>query len=447
MKKLSKISNKAKTFWVLLICMIINLMVMFFVVHFIWSMTQSAAVHFEFSDSIIWHAYAIGGVVFSLNIIPAVYVLLYIYVSLRFGRYICEWFKWDYEPLFDLVVLGIPDFVLFWIYWGISASVFEASGFWESVGNAFRLIFSGGSVLSIVSATLVIAYPLCLIFKTPFTKAIMRNYTNSDERAREFLRCGCIVDAFASIAPAHAANYLRDSFNKMSKKTYGLNDAIRILKSKPRNVVTNAVIMICIILTFGWFFIYEPIQYRMLDVGSQTIEGTRNYDDAFELLELINVKRGSRRPELAMDAKLMEAAMLRAAECVVDYSHTRPSGRAGTSVYPNARSEIIAVGQQDAEALMQILMDAPRQAEASAKYRSEDVFRNGRTSFNSNAIFQILLQNDVYHSVGIGCFEPEDGEDGERYLVILLSRGITRNTTMPDNQEVSQVIRYRRTMI
>jgi len=430
-----------------MLSMIINLLMMILITYFMRvSIHQVDSVLLD-TGPVIWKIYVICGTIVNLTIIPGAYIMLYFYVSLRFGRFICEHFSWDYEPLFDFIVLGIPDIILFCIYWGISMTALEPYGFWSSVGYAFKAVFSAGSVLSNVSAALVIFYPLCLCIKTPLSKNIMINYEDMERQARTYLHCSKIVDVFTDIAPGGASKYLRDSLHNVSAKTYGLKESIKLLKGKPRRVVTYAAVFIAISLPVGCFFVYEPLHDRMLDIGNQSVEGTRNYEEAFQLLEMINSKRGSRMPNLAMDASLMEAAMLRAAECSVDYSHTRPSGMAGTSVSIGARSEIIAVGQQDAEALMHLMMNPPQNVGLSAKYNHDDVFRDGRTSFRTDTIYQILMQNDVYYSVGIGFFEPDDAEEGEIYTVILFSRRISRNSDMPDNQEVSQEIRYRRTVV
>lgn len=58
------------------------------------------------------------------------------------------------------------------------------------------------------------------------------------------------------------------------------------------------------------------------------VTSTEDYAKAFECLDIVNQERiALGLNELKMDSDLLEAAMLRAAELTVVYSHTRPSDR------------------------------------------------------------------------------------------------------------------------
>lgn len=94
-----------------------------------------------------------------------------------------------------------------------------------------------------------------------------------------------------------------------------------------------------------------------------SVTGEEVYSQAFEIVELINVQRRKNNlPAVTMDKGLLDAAMLRAAECTVYYSHTRPNGLRCFTAFPaggGASGENIAVGQQSAEEVMAAWMKSP----------------------------------------------------------------------------------------
>ena len=76
----------------------------------------------------------------------------------------------------------------------------------------------------------------------------------------------------------------------------------------------------------------NPASVTSVTATSETVVevktyGTRNYDEANEILRLVNKERAEEGlAPLTMDPQLMEYAMHRAEECAVLYSHTRPDG-------------------------------------------------------------------------------------------------------------------------
>lgn len=93
-----------------------------------------------------------------------------------------------------------------------------------------------------------------------------------------------------------------------------------------------------------------------------SVTGENAYSEAFKIVDLINVQRKQNGlPAVKMDKGLLDAAMLRAAECAVYYSHTRPNGTQCFTVLPSgggSSGENIAVGQQDAEQVMESWMNS-----------------------------------------------------------------------------------------
>lgn len=126
------------------------------------------------------------------------------------------------------------------------------------------------------------------------------------------------------------------------------------------------------------------------------LSGTFDYAAAREELALINAQReAAGRTPVSMDAGLMEAAMQRAAEIAVYYSHTRPDNSdcfTVTTVSPKANRENIAVF-----------------------YTSPEDVMNGWMNSEGHRTNLLAAGNQ---SVGIGCFTDENGG---KYWVQLFS--------------------------
>lgn len=83
------------------------------------------------------------------------------------------------------------------------------------------------------------------------------------------------------------------------------------------------------------------------------VTGTECYDYAYQVLDLVNQERmKTGAAPLKMDADLMKAAMQRAAEITVSFSHTRPSGLDCYSASGKMSGENIAMGYVSPEAVM-----------------------------------------------------------------------------------------------
>lgn len=65
------------------------------------------------------------------------------------------------------------------------------------------------------------------------------------------------------------------------------------------------------------------VQAAVEDHYTVNVDGTLYYTKAFELLDYLNEERIAQgRGPLTMDQTLMDAAMQRAVECAVNFSHT-----------------------------------------------------------------------------------------------------------------------------
>ena len=113
-----------------------------------------------------------------------------------------------------------------------------------------------------------------------------------------------------------------------------------------------------------------------------SISGMRDYEEAFAVLELTNQERAKESlAPLTMDTTMLEAAMQRAAETLVYWSHTRPDGTASFTALPFGNSisgENIAVGQENAA----IVVDGWMNSEGHREN----------------------IMNGSFTTIGVGCF-------------------------------------------
>lgn len=95
------------------------------------------------------------------------------------------------------------------------------------------------------------------------------------------------------------------------------------------------------------------------------LDGTFDYDSAYAILDSLNsYRRSQNRSELVMDEDLFDAAMQRAAETAIFYSHTRPDGSSCFTIFPSKfdhgyKGENIAVGQSSAAEVMNAWKGSP----------------------------------------------------------------------------------------
>lgn len=120
----------------------------------------------------------------------------------------------------------------------------------------------------------------------------------------------------------------------------------------------------------------RPDGYYLLD--QLKVKGDKSYSMAYRVLDLVNQERSKRGlSALQMDRDLLDAAMARAFETSIGFSHTRPTGERCFSASSKMAGENIASGQWSPEDAMGSWMN-------SSGHRAN------------------ILDSD-YRSVGIGC--------------------------------------------
>ena len=136
-----------------------------------------------------------------------------------------------------------------------------------------------------------------------------------------------------------------------------------------------------------------------------TVRGQSLYSEAFEVLALVNRRRAENNlSALTMDKQLLDAAMTRAAECAVYYSHTRPTGLSCFSIIGTMHAENIAAGQYDASSVMTDWMNS--------------------TGHRTNILAS------CHESIGIGCFRYNN----RNYWVQVFGDGVAESISQPSDQ-------------
>lgn len=159
-----------------------------------------------------------------------------------------------------------------------------------------------------------------------------------------------------------------------------------------------------LIYTLIFFLVLVTNVQSVQAANTQNVTGMCEYDKAYEVLDIVNKKRKANgQDKLVMDKELLEAAMMRAAEITVLFSHDRPNGQSWSSVSDKVYGENIAYGYGTAKHVMTGWMNSP--------------------GHKANIL------NGDYQSVGIGVFY----KDGIRYWVQCFGFAETKTISEPSN--------------
>lgn len=141
-----------------------------------------------------------------------------------------------------------------------------------------------------------------------------------------------------------------------------------------------------------------------------SVKGKLDYEKAYQALTYTNqIRAKAGASALKMDKDLMNAAMQRAAEISLLFSHNRPDGTDCFSASSKMYAENIAAGQASASAVT--------------------------TAWKNSSGHYANMVNKNYRSIGIGCFNC----DGTLYWVQCFGTGSASTVTKPANK--SAVVR------
>ena len=150
------------------------------------------------------------------------------------------------------------------------------------------------------------------------------------------------------------------------------------------------------------------------------IKGTRDYNKAYEVLNLVNQERKKYGyTELKMDKNLLENAMVRAEETVTYFEHERPNGLSCTTAITQKygyAAENIALGQTTAKSVMTSWM-------------------------NSSGHKTNILEHQYSKSIGIGCYLADDGR---YYWTQIFTNGTPETVSKPQNKQTTPAIKILR---
>lgn len=150
----------------------------------------------------------------------------------------------------------------------------------------------------------------------------------------------------------------------------------------------------------------------MMKVDAFGVRGTRKYDNAFEVLKLVNEERAAvGAAPLRMESSLLESAMIRAAELTVLFSHDRPIGLDCFSINSKMSGENIALGQGSPSHVMNSWMNS-------------DGHRGN-------------ILSSGFSTIGIGCFEY----NGRIHWVQVFGGGeLSSDCAKPQDVDVSETV-------
>lgn len=154
------------------------------------------------------------------------------------------------------------------------------------------------------------------------------------------------------------------------------------------------------------------------------VAGVEYYSKAREVLAIVNKERAALgRSELKFDEKMMDAAMQRATELAIFYSHTRPDGSSSSTAIPADRQdyygENIAMGQKSAADVMKDWFDSERDiwnASLNTNSYNGKALPSGWQNMSAYELYQrapeffnavghyLNIINPDFKSIGIGCF-------------------------------------------
>ena len=143
------------------------------------------------------------------------------------------------------------------------------------------------------------------------------------------------------------------------------------------------------------------------------VKGKEDYKAAYKVLSKVNKERKKRGlPALAMDKDLLKAAMQRASETSIVFSHVRPNATMCFTASSKMSGENIAIGQRSAAAAMKSWMNSP--------------------GHKANIL------NKSFKSIGIGCFKI----NGRYCWTQAFGRDKAASASKPKNKTVTHAIVY-----
>lgn len=140
------------------------------------------------------------------------------------------------------------------------------------------------------------------------------------------------------------------------------------------------------------------------------------YEEAYKMIDLVNAERRKAGvPELIAKDELMDAAMMRAAETALYWSHTRPDGSSYRSASIFSDGENIATGDDSAKGANEGLVNSPghyatmiRKNYAYAGYGYVEIYED--SACIGSYWVQIFSTANKYYEDGFDLYHPENNK-------------------------------------
>lgn len=142
-----------------------------------------------------------------------------------------------------------------------------------------------------------------------------------------------------------------------------------------------------------------------------TYDVTYCYEEAYKMIDLVNAERRKAGvPELQVKDELMDAAMKRAAETAIYWSHTRPNGYSNSSVSMFIDGENIHAGSATAKEATESLVDSKghyaTMIDTRYSYAGFGCVKEGKTEY----WVQIFSTANKYYENGYDYKHPENSK-------------------------------------
>lgn len=169
----------------------------------------------------------------------------------------------------------------------------------------------------------------------------------------------------------------------MNNKSEHKQESLKILDftylSVPGRIIIFILMMVVISSSIGFVNAESSSNVNVY------LKGTLDYDFANQILDVVNKERDNNGlSPLTMDSEIVNSANIRAKECILKYTHSRPVDAKWSALLPSGYTwagENLGIGYNDAHSVVKAWMESP-------KHR--------KNILNSN-----------FNSIGIGVFKYE----------------------------------------
>ena len=231
----AKIRSGSKVFWLLSYFMVLNFTVMYTIAQLSLDAPDVPAV----------------GVLIALAMM--LYIAIYGIISFKIGSYICRLFEYEYEVLFDTVVLGIPDLICYFVFCFYSYNVVDGNVEKSFLCGGCEMGFSGRDALTNVAGALMIFFPIMFFIKLSGREGYMDSYDK--KHAREYRNLMSQMAFLSKFASSGAVSRLQD--NLAENEDFQNSKDLHKREMRVLRVITILVIFLALNLALIYIINYQ----------------------------------------------------------------------------------------------------------------------------------------------------------------------------------------------